>query len=734
MAKEKGKTKSKGKPLNVFFDIETLQTNTGASNPKDRIVREYSVSVEYRQGKKEREFIFPSLKAMLDHLLTLRNKNFKLIAHNGRRFDFHFLRRTLIDDFDLLPVTGYKDSYIDHDVKQGKEYKDAELDENPNLLIEYRIKAKTSVDLRFVLQGKSFMTEDSYPHFQCSIKTLGELLEHHKIIAEDDKKLSYDYDRFDKSEKVEDIRTYCDTVYEGLTEHERHYVRNDTHILRLAWENYTVLFPGFDISKRTLSLNILGAYDVNGTAKMQLTNKYYAPFSERAQHLEYSDYNFAGDSLFGYLHRYYHGGLNFYNDKKVGKVIHNLVHIDINSSYPTAMYYESFPSKLLGYVDKATKIKLDDTKYYLLEVPTSWVTNNVLKAIPSVNLRKMIVKYFPSKDGSIYLQSPHLALFSALAKRKYDEIPVKTALIFDKRSFGGRNVIAKKYEFKTKAKKEGWSKHAVYVTKVILNGIYGIPALRAYFNVFKYDNGELTSHPFGYKNTERNIVFAAAVTAYALKNLLMPLSYNVEGLDKGYVYTDTDSHFLTKEYWETIKDHVTVHPTDLGAWDMEHKYIKSMYVLNHKKYCLLNDKNKIEVFCGGIPKEAFDTSVPFDDFVKSQFSDGVEISNLKNTYTHDGVICLYMSKTKISIGAKYATKYSTEHECEYEIMVSKALEQVMAEKQPDDEALYFESELGSFGMTELIDRVYTIISNKKTYPIDELIRIEALIYNEIDKN
>lgn len=729
---------AKSKFLLVFFDIETLQTNTSAENPKDRVVREYSVSVEYRKGKKELAFIFPSLKAMMDHLLGLRNKYIRLIAHNGRRFDNHFFRRTLIDEYGLVPVTGYKESYIDHEVKMGKEYKGDDLKESPNLLIEYRIKAKTSLDMEFLLNGKHFVTEDSYPHFQCSIKTLGELLVHHEIIGAEDKKLAYKYDRYDRPEKVDDVRAYCTKVFECLTDHERHYVRNDTHILRMAWENYETLFPGFDIKKRTLSLNILAAYNVNPLAQMQLTNTYMMPFSERPQRIEYSDFTFAGDNLFGYLHRYYHGGLNFYNDKKVGKIVHNLVHIDINSSYPTVMHNELFPSKILGYVDKETTIKLDKDKYYLLEVPVRWVTNNIIKRIKSTNLRKMIVKYFPSKDGYVYLQSPHIELFSALAKVNYDKILVKSALVFDKRPFGGRRVIAKKYEFKTKAKQEGWSKHAVYVTKVILNGIYGIPALRAYFNVFKYDNGELTSHPFGYKNTERNILFAASVTAYAVKNLLMPLSYNVEGLDKGYVYTDTDSHFLTKEYWETIKDHVDVHPTNLGAWDMEHKHIKSMYVLNHKKYCLLNDKDEIEVFCGGIPKESFNTDVPFVDFVKNQFSDGVEISNLKNTYTHDGVICLYMSKTKISIGKKYPSAYSIEYEMKRERMVDKAMELVIdgdisrtSQSGPNDEAIYFESELGSFGMNEIEERLYNI-DEGKSYPIDELIRLENIIYNEIN--
>lgn len=711
----------------IFFDIETLQTNTSAKNPKDRVVREYSVSVEYKQGKKDVVLLFPSLNAMLKHLLGLRNKKFRLIAHNGRRFDFHFLRRMLIDDFGLIPVTGFKDSYTDH----GKEYKRKELVTTPNFLIEYRIKAKTNLDMEFMINDNLFVTEDSYPHFQCSIKTMGELLLHHGLIEKGDEKLDYDYDRYDLKNKIEDIRGYCNQVFNNLSEHERRYVHNDTHILRMAWENYGILFPGFDINKKTLSLNILNTYSINSLAQFQLVNKFMAPFSDKPQKIEYSSFEFMGESLFSYLHNFYHGGLNFYNDKLVGKTVHDLVHIDINSSYPTVMYNEKFPTHLLAYVEQETKLSINQENYYLLQVPVTWVTKYVLNKIPSINIRKMIVKYFPSKDGYIFLQSPHLELFSALAKNEYNVVPVKSALIFDKRLFGGRDVIAEKYEFKTQAKREGWSKQAVYVTKVILNGIYGIPALRAYFNVFKYDEGFLTSHPLGYKNHERNILFAAAVTAYALKNLLLPLSYNVKGLDAGYIYTDTDSHFLTVDYWETIKDHVNIHPSNLGAWDMEHMHIKSMYVLNHKKYCLLNDKDKIEVFCGGIPKNAFNTDVSFDEFVKYQFSDGVEIDNLKNTYTHDGVICLYMSKTEISLGGKYPDHYSKELEQTREMILFKIMDMMI--KDPLDDAMYIETELGSFGMNDIINLMYNIDNGKK-YPIRELKRIEDLIFDETNRN
>ena len=717
---------AKTKFTNVFFDIETLQTNTGAKNAKDYVVREYSVSMEYKAGSKYKELLFPSLKAMLDYLVyNTQNKKFRLIAHNGRGYDFHFLRRTLIDCYGLIPATGFKDEYVEHDDGERKE---KDLVVCPNLIIEYRIKAKTKLDMVFMINGKTFVTEDSYPHFQTSIKTLGGLLVHKGIIKKDDQKLDYDYDRYDTCFEVEDVRGYCDRVFQGLSEHERHYVRNDTHILRMAWDNYEILFPGFDIGKKTLSLNILNAYSINPLAKYQLTRTYKAVKKEKSLCL--SDFDFMGTNMFAYTHNFYHGGLNFYNDKLVAATVHDLVHIDINSSYPTVMYNEKFPTWLAGYADKKKAISLCEEYYYMLQVPVSWLTDNVLNKIPSINARKMIVKRFPSKDGYVFLQSPDIEIFSRLAHKEIKAVPVKSALWYIKRRFGGRVVIDEKYKLKTQAKLEGWPKNEVYVTKVILNGLYGIPALRAYFNVFKYVYGDLVSCPCGYKNSERNILFAAAVTSYAFRNLLMPLTYNVEGLDKGYVYTDTDSHFLTQEYWETIKDHVNIHPTDLGAWDLEHKHIKSMYVLNHKKYCLLNDNDEIEVFSGGIPHEAFNTGMDFDEFVKTQFHDGAVVDNLKNTYTKDGVICLHMSKTKITKGGEYPDRYSDRLEKQREYWLCVAAEAF--KENPLDDALFIETPAGAFGASDFMKVLYNKDGGKHC-PIDELIRMDGIIKDEIDR-
>lgn len=753
---------AKTKYTNVFFDIETLKTNKKAKNPKDWICREYSVSMEVKVGKKYKTKLFANLKDMLNYLINdMSNKKFKLIAHNGRRFDFNYLERTLIDDFGLKPKTGYNDKYKEH---LDTEVKESQLDKYPYFLLEYRVKAKTSLDLAFQLTGKKgtkiFVTEDSYPHFQAPIKTLGEMLVLKGLLPAG--KLPYeDYEKFDRDEKMspEEVRAYCQHVFDNeLDDYDKEYVHNDTTVLRVAWDNYKKLFTDdFDIGLPTLSLNILKVYTINALAKYQLTRKIRNEGNKQDTNVSLSSFFFkpakeidekelakrkkigedeVGDgNLFRYIHRFYHGGLNFYNYELLGKTVHDLVHMDINSSYPTVMHNMKIPTQLIGYVDKPGTVVLDKDKYYFLQVPADWVMK-ILKKIPSKIYKRMTIKRHPTTQGYVFLQTPDIMAFSDALHEEIKSLPVKAALIFSAVYFGGRKVIEEMYTKKTKAKKEHWPKDAVYVIKVILNGLYGIPALRSNFNVYKYIDGELTMCKNGLVNTQRNIIFAAAITSYAYRNLLLPLTYNLKDLDKGYVYTDTDSHFLTTEYWETIKDRVNVHPTDLGAWDLEHKHIKSMTVLNHKKYCLLNDNDEIEVYSGGIPHKAFNTKLPYDEFVKTQFSDGVVLESLKNTFTRDNVVCLYIAKTKLSVGdANYHEEYSDELEYERDFYLRLVYNDYVhndgLDNDNDNEPLFYDTPVGAIGASEILAMEYTN-NCKHCLPIKALVNIEKEVFDEIN--
>lgn len=686
----------KSKTLTVFFDIETLQYNTGVKKPSDRKVIDYVCTMIYDDEDDNKVMInFNSIKSMLDYLLNTNYKKFVLVAHNGGRYDFHFLRKTLIDYYGMEIKNKYQRNSDNHEFQTIKKALKGQ-----DYMLESRVKAKTNLDLDFKINGKEFFTEDSLPKFQASIATLGKLLYHHGIIDKQDEKLDYDYTRYDRTIDFSDLkaRQYADLVYNNLSPHALKYVGNDTNILYLAYKYYNMLFPSFDISKRSLSQNILNAYNKNNLSNVQLLNTY--KFSnKKIEKLNYSDYEFDGRNLYDYVHRFYKGGLNVYNDRFVGKTVTDIVHFDLNSSYPFVMATEQVPTFINRGFGKG-EVTLNQNYYYMLEIDRKEFYK-LLRKIKSVQIRKYLNKYFNNAYKYVYLSTPHIELLEKFIGKPLTKINVNSGLEWNKKFFGAREILKNFYAKKTNAKKQGLSYGEIYVTKVCLNGIYGIPALRARFNLFEWNGHEYQNEINGFRNRERNIAFASSVTAYAIRNLLSPLANNVGGIDNGFVYADTDSIFCRRKYFETIKDQTRFDKYELGAWDIEHDQIKKMTVLNHKKYCLLNKDDNIEVHCGGVPLDTFNLNMSFEQFVKTQFSDGVQMLVKKHSYTKTGTIAIYEAPTVLKQGSKYLNPTD-----EIKSRVCYNMSMVVGNEKFSDiddkgGVLYIETPYGSCGLNDL---------------------------------
>src|SRR5699024_6305215 len=103
-----------------------------------------------------------------------------------------------------------------------------------------------------------------------------------------------------------------------------------------------------------------------------------------------------------------------------------------------------------------------------------------------------------------------------------------------------------------------YSREEIDNSKVNLNGLYGIPALRPYFNLFRKDNErEYYNVENGHKNAERNIVFSIFVTSVSLWNLLNPLKYlTQQEIEYIFIYCDTESLYFKKDIQEKIPKHL----------------------------------------------------------------------------------------------------------------------------------------------------------------------------------
>lgn len=639
---------------------------------------------------------------MLEYIETLKIKNVELLAHNGEGFDFKLIRRCLIDNYGLTPLNDYVRNSVDHKL----EHKKSQL--SGDYMLETHVKSKTRLNLKFRLNNVSYETIDTLPKFHMSIKTLGNTLKDLNIgQAGKNVKLDYsdDYTKYDKEEDMStsELVKYCKSIYNNLDQHAKDYVLNDTRVMYTGFQNYNKIFDkSYDNSKRTLSLNVLNQYQVNSLAEFQLLNSY-----DKTK-IEFTAYTFKTGSnktnLYDYIKNYYHGGLNIYSYKYNTTVVHDLVHIDINSSYPSIMRYKPIPTYLVDYSADKGIINIDPNYYYFIEISKASFKELMLKNIKSKMLRIALIKYLDpvtNLSDSIYLQTPHIRLIEKIIKKRIETLPAISYLKYETHAFGGLPVIQTNYQAKTGAKKRGASNGEVQAFKVPLNSIYGVSALRAYFPLYEYDeNFNLISigDGNGFKNTERNLVFSSSVTAYAFEKLLTPLTYDVEGVDDNFIYADTDSLFLRISYWNKIKKHVDQDPLKLGAWDLEHKHVLKFYSLNHKKYCLFSeDKQKIEVFSGGIPKSSFNLDQTFEDFIKNEFHDGSKLQTLRNCENVEGCTILYEGTTEIKQGGKYRDidDFNTPKSELDKAIIMEVISEKERSNPTNDDALYYETELGS---------------------------------------
>ena len=194
----------------------------------------------------------------------------------------------------------------------------------------------------------------------------------------------------------------------------------------------------------------------------------------------------------------------------------------------------------------------------------------------------------------------------------------------------------------------------VQASKVLLNGIYGVPAMRPTFPQFIYDtDGNRLSMPEGHKNQERNVVFSVGVTAFAFRNLITPLTFLTdEEIDRYFWYCDTDSLYLDGAVRDKIvKEHKELFdPNNLGCWDLEHTNITKFYAFNHKKYALYDtdDMQPLTVRAGGVTKSNLKAWV--DDCTKT-YQDSQALNMLVEKYFHNGA----KIKTTRSIKTEYGT-------------------------------------------------------------------------------
>lgn len=733
----------------LFFDIETFQYNEKAGKKSPSLYKNmtFSVAVSWMEKDQVVLEVFPNFKDVFDTIISVyggKKKKPRLIlnAHNTNKYDNHFMMYDLLYFYPHMRVENFwlTTATTEEGNRNAVRIKDLKAADKKGVILEKRIKSSINLEMVFFLEGVQFETQDNWPKTNSSIKMLGKKLLDLGKVTEEELKTDFDYLKhnlpYDLAEQQ--ARHYAQQIFDSLTDQELKYIENDVIILAKSVHYYSQLFKGFDYKKRTFTSNILDSYNTNDLTSFQLLNR--VGEGKEKHEVRYTDYRFANQNFYDYLKPFYRGGLNFYNQYEIGKIIkEGVFSMDIHSSYPYAMHNFKIPTFIKSYQEfkdiEEVKVNYSDDEFSLYQLSKETFDYLILDKIESKLLKQILVKYYNTNEF-VNINSYTFKLIENLVGLRFDTIPVYSKVTFETEYFGSREKIEEFYQVKTQGKyKEKlafnspydiqftdeindilYSEEEIANSKVNLNGLYGIPALRPYFNLFRRDeNGNYYNIENGHKNAERNIVFSIFVTGVSLWNLLNPLKYLTQKeIDENLLYIDTDSLYMKQKVFHKLPDSLFT-KFALGTWGLDYTNLPNFYVLNHKKYCYeapnkKTGKMEIVVKSGGIPHDSFDTDMPFEQFIETQFSDGVEIKTLKSIYNKQKTISIYPSTTKLEMGGGYRFSASGKF---FDNKKKEMFEDI--KKNHDeftDDLLYIESVLGTYSITDIFPFTHEVKSKE----------------------
>lgn len=357
-----------------------------------------------------------------------------------------------------------------------------------------------------------------------------------------------------------------------LTEKEVNYLRNDVEIVAKALH---VLFEQ-DLKKMTQGSNAL--YDYK-----KIVGKAFKKW-------------FPIPSYDADIRQAYKGGFTYANPKFVGKDIGEGIVLDVNSLYPSRMYYELLPFGEGVHFEGRYQKDLDYPLYVQMitcnfelkkdHIPTIQLKNN-LAFVPT--------EYVTSSEG----EDITLCLTNVDLKLFLDHYDVYNIEFQGGWKFMGTTGMFKAYidkwmAVKINASEEG-NEAMRTLAKLMLNALYGkfalnpkvqskIPVIEE--GIVKYKLGEEEMRDPIY------IPIGCFVTAYA-RNVTIRAAQ--KAFDR-FLYADTDSLHLIGT---SVPEGLEVDPVKLGAWKHESTFTRARF-LRAKTYVEDID-GKLHVTCAGMP-------------------------------------------------------------------------------------------------------------------------------------
>ncbi|MFQ7211005.1 MAG: DNA polymerase [Coprococcus sp.] len=400
---------------------------------------------------------------------------------------------------------------------------------------------------------------------------------------------------------------YNETREKGhiLTKEEVDYLRNDVEIMARALH---ILFEQ-GLTKMTQGSNAL--YDYKRTVGTKNFSKWF-PIPEYDSDIRQS----------------YKGGFTYLNPKYKEIDLKEGIVLDVNSLYPSVMYYQPLPYGE-GIFFKG-KYELD--KIYNLHVQM-FTCQFELKPgyIPTIQLKNNLAfvptQYLESSDGedvTLCLTNVDMELF-------FDHYVVYNIEWHSGWKFKSTVGLFKEYIDKwNKVKMESTingNKAMRTLAKLMLNALYGKFALNpnVQSKIPWYDNG-VVKYKLGEKESRDPIYIPVGtfITAWARYKTIS----SAQKVYDRFVYADTDSlHLIGTD----IPDMLEVDPVKLGAWKHESTFTRARFI-RQKSYIEEID-GELNITCAGMPERCYQY-VTWDNFHTGTSYDG----KLGMTHVNGGIV------------------------------------------------------------------------------------------------
>ena len=381
--------------------------------------------------------------------------------------------------------------------------------------------------------------------------------------------------KLEEAKGVIDYDMYRPIGYE-LTAEEIEYITNDCVIVAKA------LYMQFDkgLSKMTIGSDALTNFKLDIGGKKAF--KYLFPILP----IEVDND----------IRKAYKGGFTMVNPHFQNQELSG-ISFDVNSLYPSVMYGNM--GALPYGLPKIFKGKYKPNKQYPLYIQKLSCSFKIkADMIPTIQLKGNLsfipTEYITDSKGIVDLTLTSVDLELLFEHYEVDFVEYIGGYMFKQADNIFRDYID--YWADVKAKNTGGMRQ---LAKLMLNSLYGkfatnpkkqnkIPKIID--DEIKLELQDPTFDEPVY--TALGAFITARARAYTITNS--------QALYKYWVYSDTDSMYLTGITEEEASKFIDIHPTKLGAWKLEHHFNRGKW-LRPKTYILKSVEDNLSIACAGMP-------------------------------------------------------------------------------------------------------------------------------------